>query len=53
MQKTISMMVGKGSISHNNRKFTAKNVIAERTSENIIYVQDDLRKVCYRKPMTL
>lgn len=45
MQKTISMMVGKGSISHNNRKFTAKNVIAERTSENIIYVQDNLREV--------
>lgn len=45
MQKTISMMVGKGSISHNNRKFTAKNVIAERTSENTIYVQDDLREV--------
>ena len=29
MEKTISMMVGKGSLNHNNRAFTAKNVDKE------------------------
>lgn len=28
MQKTISAMVGKGSVNHNSRKFKAENVNA-------------------------
>ena len=39
MAKTISFVKGKGSINHNNREFTAKNVDASRTSMNVIYVQ--------------
>ena len=39
MSKTISFVKGKGSINHNNREFTAKNVDASRTSMNVIYVQ--------------
>jgi peptidoglycan hydrolase CwlO-like protein len=39
MSKTISFVKGKGSINHNNRDFTAKNVDASRTSMNVIYVQ--------------
>lgn len=39
MSKTISFVKGKGSINHNNREFTAKNVDASRTSMNVVYVQ--------------
>ena len=45
MERTISMMVGKGSIAHNNRNFVAKNVDANRTSNNEIYVKDRLKAV--------
>ena len=31
MKRTISAMVGKGSITHNNRDFIAENVDGERT----------------------
>ena len=40
--KTISMCQGKGSLSHNNREFTAKNIDPFRTPDNIIFVQQDL-----------
>lgn len=40
--KTISHCQGKGSIPHNNREFTFKNVDPERTSDNIIYIQQPL-----------
>lgn len=40
--KTISMCQGKGSLSHNNREFTAKNIDSSRTADNIIFVQQDL-----------
>jgi len=39
------MMVGKGSVSHNNRTFTAKNVDAGRTCNNKVYVKDGLKQV--------
>lgn len=42
MSKTISMCQGKGSLSHNNREFTAKNIDPARTPDNIIFVQQDL-----------
>ncbi len=40
--KTISMCQGKGSLSHNNREFTAKNIDPSRTANNIVFVQQDL-----------
>ena len=41
-QKTISMCQGKGSLSHNNRAFAAKNIDSSRTADNIVFVQQDL-----------
>lgn len=38
-------MIGKGSIDHNVRKFTAENVDKERTKDNVIFIQDDLKRV--------
>lgn len=40
--KTISMCQGKGSLSHNNREFTAKNIDSSRTAGNIVFVRQDL-----------
>ncbi len=45
MERTISMMVGKGSLNHNNRTFTAKNVDAERSKCNKVYVKESIKKV--------
>ena len=39
------MMVGKGSLNHNNRTFTAKNVDAERSKCNQIYVKESIKQV--------
>ncbi|MGN0633292.1 MAG: plasmid recombination protein [Oscillospiraceae bacterium] len=41
-EKSISMCQGKGSLSHNNRDFTAKNIDSSRTANNIVFVQQDL-----------
>lgn len=43
--KTISMCQGKGSLSHNNRDFTAKNIDSSRTADNIVFVQQELGEV--------
>lgn len=40
--KTISMCQGKGSLSYNNREFTAKNIDPSRTADNIVFIQQDL-----------
>lgn len=48
MSKTISMCQGKGSLSHNNREFTAKNIDPSRTPDNIIFKQQDLGEAYYR-----
>ena len=45
MERTISMMVGKGSLNHNNRTFTAKNVDKERSKSNKIYVKESIKQV--------
>lgn len=37
--KTISHVQGKGSIAHNNRLFTPKNVDPSRTCNNVSYIQ--------------
>lgn len=39
------MMMGKGSVSHNNRTFTAKNVDAGRTQDNQVFVKENLETV--------
>lgn len=44
MKKTISIRIGKGSISHNNRKFVAKNVDEKRVNDNITLCNVDLKK---------
>ena len=41
-EKTISMCQGKGSLAHNNRTFTAKNIDQSRTENNIVFVREDL-----------
>ena len=45
MQRTISAMVGKGSVNHNSRKFIAENVDGNRTHLNIDYCNENIKKV--------
>lgn len=45
MQRTISAMVGKGSVNHNSRKFKAENVNAGRSYLNIDYCNESIKKV--------
>ena len=42
---TISGMMGPGSISHNNRSFSAANIDRSRTEQNVTYCNDDLKQV--------
>lgn len=43
--KTISIIIGKGSIGHNNREFIAPNFDRNRTSENITLICENLKDV--------
>lgn len=45
MQRTISAMVGKGSVNHNSRKFKAENVDGNRTHLNIDYCNENIKTV--------
>lgn len=45
MKRTISAMVGKGSVNHNSRKFKAENVDAERSHFNVDYCNENIKKV--------
>ena len=45
MKRTISAMVGKGSVNHNSRKFKAENVNGERTHQNIDYCNEPIKQV--------
>lgn len=45
MQRTISAMVGKGSVNHNSRKFKAENVDADRSHLNIEYCNESIKRV--------
>ncbi len=45
MKRSISVMVGKGSVNHNSRVFNAKNTNPERTYLNKEYINDDIQKV--------
>jgi len=44
-KKNNQRHVGKGSVSHNDRKFKAANIDAERTSQNIIYCNEPIKQV--------
>ena len=48
MKRTISAMVGKGSLNHNSRKFKAENVNGDRTHLNIEYCNEDIRQVYHK-----
>ena len=45
MQRTISAMVGKGSVNHNSRKFKAENVDGSRTHLNVDYCNEPIKKI--------
>lgn len=45
MERTISGMVGKGSVNHNTRAFTAKNVDKERSRDNVEFCHSDIKEV--------
>ena len=43
-EKRISHCQGKGSLTHNNRKFSAKNVDDTRKKDNIVFVQQPIEE---------
>ena len=45
MKRTISVMLGKGSVNHNSRQFMAANIDGERTQFNISYCSSQIRDV--------
>lgn len=45
MKRTISAMIGKGSLRHNDRNFIAENVDEERTKNNITFCNEDIKAV--------
>jgi len=44
-ETSISVRVGAGVIEHNNREFIPKNVVVERMSNNIIYINENIKDV--------
>jgi len=45
LKRTISVMVGRGSVNHNSRKFHAKNTDPERSHLNIEYCHENIKTV--------
>lgn len=45
MKRTISGMIGKGSIAHNERKFIAENVDAARTIRNVVLQSENVKDI--------
>ena len=45
MKRTISVMVGQGSVKHNSRKFHAKNTDPERSHLNIDFCHENIKAV--------
>ena len=45
MKRTISAMVGQGSVKHNSRAFNAKNTDPERSHLNITYCHENIKAV--------
>lgn len=48
MERTISSMMGKGSVSHNTRTFSAKNVDQERSKYNVEFCHSDIKEVYHK-----
>jgi hypothetical protein len=48
MERMVSFMNGEGSLGHNTRAFIADNVDVDRTKDNIILVNEDLKKVYHK-----
>lgn len=48
MERTISAMIGKGSVNHNTRAFTTKNVDKNRSADNVEFCQEDIKQVYHR-----
>ena len=48
MERTISAMIGKGSVRHNTRAFTAKNVDKNRRADNMGFCQEDIKQVYHK-----
>ena len=48
MERTISGMVGKGSVNHNTRAFTAKNVDSDRSGANVRFCYEDIKQVYHK-----
>lgn len=48
MERTISFMNGEGSLGHNTRAFIASNVHEERTKDNIVLKDENLKKVYHK-----
>lgn len=48
MQRSLSITIGKGSISHNNRDFYADNIDTTRSDKNIIFCRKNIKTV-YRE----
>ena len=45
MKRTISGMIGTGSLAHNRRDFIAENVDPDRVQLNICYQNENLKDV--------
>ena len=45
IKRTISGMIGKGSLAHNRRDFIAENVDPDRVQLNICYQNENLKEV--------
>ena len=45
MKRTISGMIGSGSLAHNRRDFVAENVDPDRVQLNICYNNENLKEV--------
>lgn len=48
IKRTISVMLGKGFVSHNSSKFKAENIDGERTSQNITYCNEPIKEVYHK-----
>lgn len=48
MERTISGMLGKGSVTHNTRAFSAKNVDRERSRDNVEFCHSNIKEVYHQ-----
>ena len=48
MERTISGMMGKGSVNHNTRAFSAKNVDKQRNQNNVEFCNEDIKGVYHK-----